>query len=100
MAPYAPMPKEIDVNFRLQGQIREDRQTRCFVSLCPALDLYSAGRTRIDAKKALSAAVLMYVRICYERGILGRIMKDMGFIPTQAAVTEAAGKAQFIAVTE
>jgi len=101
MAPYARMSRQIDVNFSLQGAIREDRQTRCFVAYCQTLDLYSAGRTRIDAKKALTSAVVTYVRICYERGILGRILKDKGFLAAPAsAVNREVGEAQFIAVQE
>lgn len=73
------MAPHIDVNFRLEAAIRHDRQTSSFVAYCPTIDLYSAGRTRGDAKKALTAAAKTYVRICYERGILGRILKERGF---------------------
>jgi hypothetical protein len=95
------MPKQIDVSFSLQGAIREDRQTRSFVSYCQTLDMYSAGRTRIDAKKALTSAVLTYVRLCYERGILGQVLKDKGFAAApSSAVDRPAGSSQFITVEE
>lgn len=98
MATYDHMSKQIDVNFSLQGAIREDRQTRCFVAYCPTLDLYSAGPTRVDAKKALTAAVDTYVRICYQRGILGRLLKDKGF--SAAPVPNRETDDQYIAVKE
>lgn len=95
------MSSFIDVRFNVQGAIREDRQTKSFVSYCPMLNLYSAGRTRIDAKKALVHAVDSYVRICYERGILGRILKDKGLIASPSVQpTHPDRPSEFIAVTE
>lgn len=103
MSTYARMPKQIEVKFSLQGAIREDRQTQCFVAYCPTLDLYSAGRSRVEARKALSAAVITYVRNCYERGILGRVLKDKGFYASAAplqADDRAEEKSQFITIEE
>ena len=101
MTPFASMPKEIDVRFRLQGAIREDRQTQCFVSYCSTLDLYSAGRTRMDAKKALTAAVVTYVRVCYDRGMLDSILKGKGFSAVlEASDRPTAKNEQFITVEE
>lgn len=43
------MPQRlVAITFSLDGYIREDK-TNSFVSYCAALDLYSAGKTRIDA---------------------------------------------------
>lgn len=101
MARYARMSKQLQVRFSVQGTIREDRQTKSFVSYCPALDLYSAGRTRLDAKKALISAVDTYVRVCFERGILGRLLKQKGFGPTASGEADhAILDAEFIAVAE
>lgn len=103
MAGYAAMSKQLEVRFSVQGAIREDRQTKSFVSYCPVLDLYSAGKTRPDAKRALTAAVETYVRVCYERGILGRILKEKGFTAAAAAPPvglQAKAPIQFIEVAE
>lgn len=96
------MPKLLDVKFSLQGQLREDKDTNCFVSYCPALDLYSAGITRLDAKRALRGAVDMYVRLCYSRGILGRLLQEKGFQAALAGVTapNPTDSNDFIAITE
>lgn len=106
------MPKLMGVTFSLEGAIREDKETESFVAYCPALDLYSAGRTRPEAKKALQSAVDMYVRLCYDRGILGRLLHEKGFnaavsgVGTSAAlgtpgITEHPGEhGDFIAITE
>lgn len=73
------MPKVISVNFSLPGALRHDHATNTFVSYCPALDLYSAGKNRPDAKKALQGAVELFVRICYDRGILDDVLNKRGF---------------------
>ena len=102
MAPYANMPKRLDVRFSLQGLIREDRQTQSFLTYCPFLDLYSAGRTRVEAKNALTSAVDSYIRICYERGILGRLLRDKGFLAESDSQPKSAKSddGQFISVEE
>lgn len=100
MALFARMAKKLDVKFSLQGTIREDRQTRSFVSYCPTLDLYSAGRSRIDAKKALTAAVDTYVRICFERGILGKMLMDKGFLAAPSGSVGRTVNEQYITVGE
>lgn len=97
----ARMPKQLDVKFSLQGAIREDRQTRSFVAYCPTLDLYSAAKTRIDAKRALTSAVDTYVRTCYNRGILGRILKEKGFFAAPSSTADRpAQNSQYITVEE
>lgn len=99
------MPRLLGVNFSLEGQIREDKETASFVSYCPALELYSAGRTRPEAKAALQSAVDMYIRLSYDRGILGRLLKEKGFgvalsgLQTAHAATPAID-GDFIAIAE
>jgi predicted RNase H-like HicB family nuclease len=96
------MARLLDVKFSLQGAIREDKDTDSFVSYCPALDLYSAGRTRVEAKKALQSAVDMFVRICYERNILGRLLHEKGFqvLPGSQANAMHDVVTDFIEITE
>lgn len=98
------MPRLLDVKFCLQGKIREDQDTKSFVSYCPALDLYSAGRTRPEAKAALQSAVDMFIRLSYDRGILGQLLRDKGFdSAVSAGPTLSDGLPlddNFIAITE
>jgi predicted RNase H-like HicB family nuclease len=96
------MAKLIDVRFRLPGQIREDKETNCFVAYCPALDLYSAGPTRPDAKRALQSAVDMFVRICYSRKILGKALDVRGFAldTIGSGIPDTGPDGPFIAITE
>lgn len=95
------MPKLLNVSFSLSGMIREDKETSSFVAYCPELDLYSAGKTRPDAKKALSSAIEMYVRVCYERNILGRLLHEKGFsTAAPAGADPQAMPGNFITITE
>ena len=102
MAGYAHMAKQIDLWYRLQAAIREDRQTKSYVAYCPTIDLYSAGRTRVKAKQALKAAAVTYVRICHERGILNSVLQEKGFTATPPSTTgvEQPDSSLFIAVQE
>ena len=52
----------------------------------------------MDAKKALTDAVVTYVRACYERGILDSILKGKGFDPV-SEVSDSSD-ALFVAVEE
>ena len=90
------MSKQFNLTFSLEGLIREDKDTSCFVSYCPALDLYSAGKTRPKAKAALQSAIDMFIRICFERQTLGRVLAAKGFAmaPAHERVTDG----QFIAI--
>lgn len=85
------MSRSLQVRFSLQGAIREDKDTASFVSYCPALDLYSAGRTRPEAKRALQSAVDLFVRSCYSRGILGQVLQAKGFEATDPNVPDEHG---------
>jgi predicted RNase H-like HicB family nuclease len=49
--------------------IERDTVARCFVAHCPSLDIYSAGRTRDAAERAIASAIAMFERICRARGI-------------------------------
>jgi predicted RNase H-like HicB family nuclease len=82
--------------------IRPDEETGSFVAYCPALDLYSAGKTRIDAKRAIQGAVDMYIRLCYDRGILDRLLHAKGFTSMEPATAGATAQeeANFISVIE
>ena len=92
------MIRQLAVSFKLGAVIREDSQTDCFVSYCPAIDIYSAGRNRIEAKKALTSAAGMYVRHCYQRGILDLVLREKGFSASSTLMETSNDVEQFIAV--
>ena len=93
--------KRLTVSFKLSAEVSRDPDTQSFMSYCPALDLYSAGRTDDHARSALVSGAEMYLRHCFQRGILDRMLTEGGFSavsPTRPGDLEGAG--QFMAVRE
>jgi len=64
---------------KLMGGVRLDKETNVFVSRCPALDLYSQGTSEDEAVRALSSAIHLFLTTCFERDILGEVLKQRGF---------------------
>jgi predicted RNase H-like HicB family nuclease len=85
---------EINVVFNLKGAFREDKIADGIVSYCPALNVYSHGKTREEAKEALRNAICLFLETCFQRGTLGDILRKAGFNaqPRQAGVAIAAIK--------
>ena len=50
-----------------------------YVSYCPALDLYSQGKTVKEAKNNVTEAVRLLIEDCLEQGILNKVLSDCGF---------------------
>lgn len=69
----------IMVTMRLQGATRYDEETKSFVGFCPALKVYSQGKTEDEAKRALESTLALYVETCYTRNILQSVLSRAGF---------------------
>lgn len=50
-----------------------------FISRCPLLDVYSQGRTKKKAIDNLKEALKLFIESCYERGTLGKVLRQSGF---------------------
>ena len=84
MAPrMARQPKS--ATFTVSGRVRYDEEADCYLSHCPELRIYSAGRTDRDARKALLSAVAGFVEVCAKRGILWRELSTRGVSVTLPA---------------
>jgi len=88
------MSMEIKVVFNLKGAFREDDVAGGVVSHCPALNIYSHGATKEEAKLALISTVQLFVETCYQRNTLGNVLRKAGFtaMPNRAGVAMAASK--------
>jgi hypothetical protein len=73
------------VEFALSCYQRMDEDAGIFVGYIPALRLYSQGRDEEELKKALTSAAEMFIVRCYEREILGQVLRNRG-------MTRAAGR--------
>lgn len=83
----------LDFSFKLAIATRLDEETGVHVGYCPALGIYSQGRSSIEAEEAVASALTLYVGACYSRGILNDILCSKGF-------TEAATGAQINSVEQ
>jgi hypothetical protein len=92
--------KVIDVTFKLDCLVREDKDSKSFVSFCPALDLYSAGRSRVESREALTSAIAMYLRICYERKVLSNVLHGRNFQAADPLCVDLPTAPGFIAIKE
>ena len=64
---------------QLRGVIRRDKDANVFVSYCPALNIFSQGKSDDQAQQALGSAVGLFLHSCYERGQLDQALRDAGF---------------------
>ena len=89
---------KVRVAWRLDAAHRYDKDAKVFVAWCPAVDVRSQGSTKAKAKRALTSAVTMYIRICWSRSILDDILNKRGF--EQCAQGDIADDDRFIDVQE
>ena len=64
---------------RLPAEVR--REGDWFYSSCPALDVYSQGRSDVEALANLAEALHLFVESCYHRSTLDEVLKECGFEP-------------------
>lgn len=73
--------KGIEICVKYRALFRRSDATGLFLSWCPLLDIKSQGRTENEAKAALNDSVRLFVRNCYQRGILDEILLGLGLVP-------------------
>jgi predicted RNase H-like HicB family nuclease/predicted RNA binding protein YcfA (HicA-like mRNA interferase family) len=66
------------IDFNLNCTVKRDAKDR-WVTGCPALDLFSQGRTEEEAKQCLKEAIELWVEDCLERGTLEAALREVGF---------------------
>lgn len=67
------------------------RRQSSFLTCCPALGLYSQGRTERTAKKAMASAIMSFFRCCYDRGTLNAVLKKRGFRAAESVEIDTTG---------
>jgi predicted RNase H-like HicB family nuclease len=73
----------IAMEFKVPARIR--KKGKWFISSCPLLDVHSQGHTRDEAEHNLVDALAAFLISCYERGTLGQVLRDCGFVPVAEA---------------
>ncbi len=46
---------------------------------CPSFDLYTAAQTRDEVLPSMTNAAGMFIRVCYDRGLLEQVLQKRGF---------------------
>ena len=75
------MNQALEICVKYNAYLRRSDATGLFVSWCPLLDLKSQGTTVEQAKASLNDSVRLFVRHCYQRGILEDVLKGLGLEP-------------------
>jgi predicted RNase H-like HicB family nuclease len=70
------------MEMKLPSRIR--KKGKWFISSCPVLDVFSQGRTRAEAEKNLSDALVSFLVSCHERGTLDQVLRESGFVAISA----------------
>jgi predicted RNase H-like HicB family nuclease len=68
----------VEISLCLICTVKRDAGNR-WVTGCPALDLFSQGRTKEKAKRSLEEAIALWVEDCLERGTLDKALREVGF---------------------
>jgi predicted RNase H-like HicB family nuclease len=68
----------VQISLDLICTVKQDTRDR-WVTGCPALDLFSQGRTEEEAKRCLKEAIGVWVEDCLERGTLDQALREVGF---------------------
>ncbi len=71
--------------------VKWDERASIFVGYCPALNLYSQGRTSDEAKNATFLAIKSYLSIHYARKNLDIALAKAGFMEEVAAEGQGIG---------
>lgn len=85
----------VQVNFHLLFGTRRDQEAGVHVGYCPALNIYSQGRSEDEAQEAVVDAAKLFIINCYRRDILNRVLRDCGMTE---AVEGSTGSKQFIEI--
>jgi predicted RNase H-like HicB family nuclease len=68
----------VGISFCLICTVRRDTKDR-WITGCPALDIYSQGKTEEEAKRCLKEAIELWVEDCLERDALNEALQEVGF---------------------
>jgi len=70
------------LQFTVPATVKKRR--KWFVASCPPLDVHSQGATEAQAKVNLVDALVSFFLSCWERGTLGDVLREAGFMPVHA----------------
>jgi len=90
------MPGFIKFEIKLLATV--EKEGGWYISSCPALDVFSQGKTKKEALANLQDALSLFVHSCYERGVLGEVLKDSGFESSHDVPRVVGNKNKYVTV--
>lgn len=69
---------KVEVGFKLPFHI--EKKEGWYIACCPVLDVFSQGKTEKKARKNLIETLKAFLTSCIERGTLGAVLKECGFV--------------------
>ena len=86
-------PQQVTIKVELVGMIEKEK-SGTYTSYCPALDVYSMGKTKREARGNLIEAMELFIQDCFENDTLLQVLKESGFFrresPTKTKPDQAA----------
>jgi len=70
-----------DITMTVKLPVKIQKKGSLYVSSCPALDVFSQGNTKKEARKNLGEALAAFLTGCIEHGTLAAVLKACGFEP-------------------
>lgn len=67
---------------RLAASVKQDSETKMYISHIPALDLYSGAMTEAEAVRAAQSAVDLFFKTAAEKGTLFQVLVETGLLST------------------
>jgi len=71
------------IKFEIRLPAKLEKKGKWYISSCPALDVFSQGKSKKEAMANLEEALSLFVHSCFERGVLGEVLRDGGFESAQ-----------------
>jgi predicted RNase H-like HicB family nuclease len=68
----------VEISLCLTCTVKRDGEDR-WVTGCPALDIFSQGKSKEEAQHSLEEAIGLWVEDCLERGTLDQALREVGF---------------------
>ena len=90
------MLENLTVDFKLDFGFRWDEDAKVHVGFCPALGLYSQGRTEEEAEAAVASAASLFIGACYDRDILHTVLRERGMTKVTNLAADVRTKHQYI----
>ncbi len=87
--------KRVEMSFKLPLKIVQ--KDKLYIASCPVLDVATQGKSKREAKKNLSEALLLFLETCIQHGTLNAVLEECGFRTyKQRPAKAAASKEEYI----